>query len=125
MKVKEIMMQNSEFCGLKDNLKKAAEIMKRRNCDLVPVVDDKNAILGAVSSKNICQALADIERKASLIKIADIKFDKAINCFEDEKIERVIKKMRKNLVKRLIVTSQDSQPIGIISVPDILSLSAR
>ena len=125
MKVGEIMRQDIGSCDLKDNLKTAAEIMQQKNCDTVPVVNEENVIVGMVTEQNICQTIVALDKKASLIKIKDVDFDEAVTCSAEEKIEKALKKMAKNRVNRLIVTSQEGVPVGIISLPNLLSLSGK
>lgn len=125
MKVNEIMLQDVESCDSNDNLKKAAEIMQKKICDFIPVVNDENIVIGIVTQENICKTIAAFEQTASAIKIDEIDYEKAVICLDDEKIEKVMKIMSKNLVKRLIITSQDGQPVGIISIELILSLSGK
>lgn len=125
MKVKEIMAHDIPACVLKDNLKKVAEIMQSKNYDLVPVVDEENALRGVVTGMNICRAVTEFEKKVSSIRVGDVTFDRAETCTEDEKIEKALKKMSKKGTDRLIVTSQDNRLVGIISVPIILSLPGK
>lgn len=114
------MTQNVGFCQIKDTLSNAAEIMRQHDCGIVPVVDENEKVVGMITDRDICLAVADADSKISQIKVEKLMTPKIISCSADDKIEDALKKMRKKQIKRLVVTGKDGKLIGILSVTDVL-----
>ena len=120
MKVKKMMTAEAESCRAEESLTKAAEIMKRRDCGVVPIVDDENRVVGMITDRDIAIAVCSLNRKPSQIKIGEIAGGSIITCSTDEETEDALKKMRRKRVKRLPVISQNKEFAGILSITDIL-----
>ena len=109
------------FCFRHDKLSKAVEIMRGFDCGIVPVVSSEMKVVGMVSDRDICLFLAERAAEIGKIEVNDLLKGEVAVCEVGEMIECVLKKMRKNRVKRLPVTSQDGKLTGIISIADILA----
>ena len=120
MKVKEFMTKNVGFCHPENNLMEAAEIMQRRDCGVVPVIDENEKVIGMITDRDICLALANGNAKFSQSKVEKPMTTKIINCSADDKVEDALKIMGKNQLKRLAVISKDDKLVGILSVTDVL-----
>ena len=121
MKVKKLMTEEVEFCHLDDDLAKAVEIIWRRDCGAVPVVDGDMRVIGMITDRDISIAVGSRNLKPSEIKIGEvITNSNPITCSADEDAEDALKKMRRKQVKRLPVVSQNDALIGILSITDIL-----
>jgi CBS domain-containing protein len=121
MKVKKLMKTNVGFCNPQDDLTEAARIMWQKDCGVVPVVDDKKKVLGMITDRDICIAVASREQLASQIKAAElINSKKVISCSPDDKIETALRRMKKNKIKRLPVVEKNGELVGILSITDLL-----
>ena len=121
MKVKKLMTAEVEFCHLEDDLTKAVEIMWRRDCGVVPVIDGEMRVVGMITDRDISIAAGSRNQKASEIKIGEvITNENLIACSADETAEEALRKMRRKQIKRLPVVSQNGALIGILSITDIL-----
>jgi predicted transcriptional regulator len=112
------------FCSTEDSLMKCAEIMLRRDCGVVPVVDEESRVVGMLTDRDLCLSIVARNRKASDVKAKDLIRGEAIVCAADDKIESALKKLRKNQIKRLAVSGTNGELVGIVSVSDVL-LGAR
>lgn len=121
MKVKDVMKTDVGFCSTEDSLMKTAELMRHRDCGVVPVVDEENRVVGMLTDRDLCLAVVARNRKASDVKTKDLIKGEAIVCSPDDKLEDALGKLRKNQIKRLAVIGADGELVGIISVSDILS----
>jgi CBS domain-containing protein len=121
MKVQDVMTKDVIFCAPQDNLADAADLLIQRDCGVLPIVDAAKKVVGIITDRDICIAAASRNMKPSDIKTADFTGKKVFSCQANEKIEDVLKKMKKYQIKRLPVTSQDDALVGIISIADILS----
>lgn len=120
MKVKKLMTADVEFCHLEDDLSKAVEIMWRRDCGAVPVIDPDMQVVGIITDRDISIAAASRNLKPSEIKIGEVSNAEVITCSAEDRAEDALKKMRRNQIKRLPVISQNGALIGILSITDIL-----
>ena len=124
MKVKDVMKTDVGFCSTEDNLKKTAEIMRHRDCGAVPIVDEENRVVGMLTDRDICLAVAARNRKASDVKNKELMSGSVIVCSAEDKIEDALRKMRKHQIKRLAAVGAGGELVGILSVSDVL-LSIR
>jgi CBS domain-containing protein len=120
MKVYEVMTIEVGFCLLEDNLTKAAEIMWEKDCGVVPVVDAENRVVGVITDRDICIAAASRSLKTSEIKTSEMNFRPVIVCVMEDDVKDVLRRMRKYKVKRLCVTNDNKELLGVISLTDIL-----
>ncbi len=124
MKVEKVMTKDIGCCRPEDDLSKAAEIMRQKDCGVIPVIDEENKLDAMITDRDICFAAADKKQKISQIKVGEAAAAKIISCAADDKVEDALKKMRKHQLKRLPVTGKNSEIVGMLSVSDIL-ISAR
>ena len=121
MKVKKLMTAEVEFCHLEDDLAKAVEIMWRRDCGVVPVIDGDMRVVGMITDRDISIAAGSRNQKPSEINIAEVVANgNLVTCSADEAAEDALKKMRRKQIKRIPVVSQNGDLIGILSITDIL-----
>jgi CBS domain-containing protein len=57
MKVKDVMTQEAVCCGPHTNVGSAVELMRLRNCGMLPVVGADNKLIGVVTDRDICIAM--------------------------------------------------------------------
>ncbi len=124
MKVKDVMKTNVSFCSTEDSLMKAAEVMRHRDCGVVPIVDEDKKVVGMLTDRDLCLAVVARNRKASDVKTEELLRGKAIVCSTDDKLEDALRKMRKYQVKRLAAIDASGELVGILSVTDVLQLAA-
>ena len=120
MKVKDVMKTDVGFCSTEDNLMKAAEVMRARDCGIVPIVDENKKVVGMLTDRDLCLVVVARNRKASDVKTGELLDGKIIVCAAEDKLEDVLRKMRKYQIKRLAVAGRDGRLVGILSVNDIL-----
>ncbi len=124
MKVKDVMKTDVGFCSTEDSLMKAAEIMRHRDCGVVPIVDSDRRVVGMLTDRDLCLAVVARNRKASDVKTEELLRGKPVVCAVDDKIEDALRKMRKYQVKRLTAIGAGGELVGVLSVTDVLQLAA-
>jgi CBS domain-containing protein len=121
MKVKKIMTTDVGCCRLEDNLMQVVEMMRQKNCGVVPIVNEENRLAGIVTDRDICLAVGELpNRKISSVKAGEIISGEVVACAPEDKIETALKKMRKHQLKRLPVVDKNGQIAGILSVTDVV-----
>ncbi|MCU1287849.1 MAG: hypothetical protein JWN60_78 [Acidobacteria bacterium] len=124
MKVLDLMTSDIGFISPADDLARAADIMWQKDCGVVPVVDAEMRVVGIITDRDICVAAGSRDCKASEIKAEEFCGEEnVVSCRPGDKIKDALKLMKKNKIKRLPVTSQKGELVGIISVSDILPAS--
>ncbi len=120
MKVKDVMKTDVGACSTEDSIMKTAEIMRLRDCGVVPVIDGEKKVVGILTDRDICLAIASRNRKASDVRAADLLKGNAITCFADDDLESALRKMRKHQIKRLAVVDKSNELAGILTISDVL-----
>ncbi len=125
MKVKKLMKTNVGYCNFADDLTKAAEIMRSKDCGAVPIVDDEKKLVGIITDRDICLAVAEFDKKPSEIKISEVVKGIIFTCSADDDLKTVLKKMKRVKVKRLPVVDKNKKIVGILSITDFLNSSKK
>jgi CBS domain-containing protein len=120
MKVFEVMTIDVGFCHPEDNLTKAAQIMWEKDCGIVPVVTAEKRLVGVITDRDIAIAAATRNRRTSSLKAGEMNFPVLKTCAGEDDVKDALKRMRKYKIRRLCVTNQDKELLGIISLSDIL-----
>ncbi|MEO6588872.1 MAG: CBS domain-containing protein [Pyrinomonadaceae bacterium] len=120
MKVKKIMTADAGFCFAEENLSKAVEIMRQRDCGVVPVTDSEKKILGMITDRDIAAATGSSSKPAAKIKVGEVIGKRVVTCLEKDDAEDVLKKMRRAKVKRLPVVGENGVLVGIVSITDMI-----
>jgi CBS domain-containing protein len=120
MKVKDIMTAVVGYCFPDDTLTKAAGIMWKLDCGIVPVVDAEKKVVGVITDRDICIAAATRDLKPSEVLIKQVITAIPQTCAPDDKVKAALKTMRRARLRRLPVTSQEGALLGIISIADCI-----
>ncbi len=113
------------FCRPDDNLAKAVGIMWEKDCGIVPVIDKKSKVVGTVTDRDVAVSVFLQNKPASEITAGGVISGKVVTCSSSDKIEKVLKLMKKNQIRRLPVTDKNGKLEGIISITDILLASQK
>jgi CBS domain-containing protein len=121
MKVKKLMKTDVGTCNSGDDLTKAVEIMRSKDCGAVPIVDDGKKLVGIITDRDICLAVSEFDKKPSEIKINEIVKKRIFTCSADDELKKALKKMKRIKVKRLPVVDKNREIVGILSITDFLT----
>lgn len=120
MKVREVCSLEVRSCRPDCNLAGAASIMWEQDCGVVPVVNEKNRILGVVTDRDICMAVATRPLLASQITVGQLMTGKPLFCRLDDDIKAAVRTMTTGAVRRLPVLNEAGELAGILSVTDLV-----
>lgn len=120
MKVQDVMTKDVLFCTIRDGLDRAASIMWEKDCGIVPVVDGEKRVVGIITDRDICIAAASRNQPPANIEASELAGRKIVSCAPSDDLKDILKLMKRNKIKRLPVTSQNGELLGIISLTDIL-----
>lgn len=120
MKVQELMTNNVCVCGPETNLAEAAGLMWRYDCGILPVVTDDGKVIGAITDRDICMAVATRNQLASEIKASEVMSGAIHACRAADDVKQALKVMEREQVRRLPIVNDDGKLQGILSIRDIV-----
>ncbi len=121
IRVQDIMTTDVEACNATTDLGAAAMIMWRRDCGFVPVVDTvTKKVVGAITDRDICMAVATQGRRPSEIRVGDVISGSAYTCSSSDPVRKALDLMREKRVRRLPVLDAQGEITGILSLNDVV-----
>lgn len=126
MTVQELMSTNPEACVAEDSGAVAGEIMRRRRCGFVPVVESRagGGVVGVVTDRDLLLCLVGTNQPASALKVAACMTRPAITVAPEAELEEAARLMETAAVHRLPVVSQN-RLVGVLSLKDIALAAQR
>ena len=119
------MTKSVGVCGEDDSLTKAVDVMLQKDCGIVPIVNEKSEVVGTITDRDIAVSVFLQCKTACEIRTGDVFNGKVLTCSSKDKIEKVLKTMKKHQIKRLPVVGKNDKLEGIISITDILLASRK
>jgi len=120
MKVIDVMMGTPYYCSPDANLGVATELMWKGNCGFLPVVGEGEKVLGVVTDRDICVALATRNCLAGELAVAEVMSRSVCSCKPEDDIHMALRTMREGHVRRLPVITKAGALVGVISIDDVL-----
>jgi CBS domain-containing protein len=120
MKVQDSMTTAVRSCRPTATVAEATGIMWEADCGIVPVVNDRNEVLGVVTDRDIAIALGSRGTTAAALRVADVMARDVVTCAPQDSIIDALAVMQKHRVRRLPVVGIGGVLLGILSVNDIV-----
>lgn len=123
MKCKDIMTKHIKSCKTNDNARDAAKLMKELDCGVIPIVNDKEELLGIVTDRDIAIHIVSEGKDANKVKLKECMTTPVITCKSDDNIDDAINTMKNKKIRRIPVVDKNNKLQGIISLGDIAVLA--
>lgn len=120
MKVKGVFNPDVVSCRPGDNLGEAARIMWDYDCGLVPAVDPGNHVVGVITDRDICIALATRNRYAGETRVDEVMHVQPHTITPDDDLETALDVLKTRQLRRLPVVDRGGKLIGILSLSDLI-----
>jgi CBS domain-containing protein len=120
MKVKDVMTREVKTCTPDSNLATVAMIMWENDCGIVPVVHSDGKVIGMITDRDICMAVATKNRTTSDVAVSEVFTGNLYACTPDDDIHDALKIMRTERVRRLPVINAFGMLEGILSLNDLV-----
>lgn len=120
MKVKEIMTGNPSVCDLNESLSQAAKTMWEADCGVLPVLKDGNEIVGLITDRDICMALAMRDCNAATVSAEEVITGEVYSVGPEDEIQKALQVMQEHQVRRLPVVNPEGELEGMLSMNDIV-----
>ena len=123
MKVREVMTADVQACRPETNLAEAVKLMWERDCGVLPIVNSSDQLLGMITDRDICVALATRGETAEHVRVSDVASGKIYTCVTDDDTTTALQTMKTQRVRRLPVLDKSGRLKGILSLTDVVTHS--
>jgi CBS domain-containing protein len=118
MLVKEIMTMGIEMIDSDMSVCEAAKKMRSLGIGSLPV-QQGNQIVGIITKKDIVNRCVAEGCDSLSMEISEIMTKEIATCWEDETIEEAAAILEQNQLHRLLVMSNENEPVGMVSLGDM------
>lgn len=118
MKVSQIMHKNPVCVTIDESLTNIARQMQQGDFGAVIVKSDHKP-LGVITDRDIVVRALAKQGNTGTLKAKDVMTDKIITCNLNDTIETATAKMKKDQIRRILVTDDNNHLVGILSLGDI------
>jgi len=118
MLVKEIMTMGIEMIDSDMSVCEAAKKMRSLGIGSLPV-QQGNQIVGIITKKDIVNRCVAEECDSLSMQVSEIMTKEIATCWEDETIEEAAAILEQNQLHRLLVMSNENEPVGMVSLGDM------
>ncbi|MGH9768471.1 MAG: CBS domain-containing protein [Blastocatellia bacterium] len=102
-----------------DPVERAALMMRNCDCGALPVVNINGRLIGMVTDRDIAMRLVASGANTRRAIVADCMSDKTFFCHVNDRLEDCMKQMSRHQIRRMPITNDDGQIVGIISQGDL------
>lgn len=120
MRVKEAMTPDAKAIWLTQSLADAAGAMWENDCGILPVIKDGRKVVGLITDRDICMAVAMKDRVPSSISVEEVMSRVVYAAEPEEDVEQALQTMREHKIRRLPVLNLQGELEGILSMNDIV-----
>lgn len=122
--LQKIARPNLVTCGPHERLRDVAALLAEERIGALPVVTPQGHLIGIISERDICHALADFAERTANLTVADIMTREVATCEPRDLVQEVISKMSYRGIRHLPVL-EDGRLVGVISMRDVLEATLR
>jgi CBS domain-containing protein len=115
-----VMTTALRTCGPNDTLTVAAQIMWDEDCGCVPVVDTTGLLIAMLTDRDLCMACYIQGKPLSDISVASAMSRVTYSVSQSATLVEVIDLMKAHRVRRVPVTGEAGQLLGLVSMSDLL-----
>ncbi|HUK63071.1 MAG TPA: CBS domain-containing protein [Dongiaceae bacterium] len=120
MRVREIMRSEVEHGTRGMDLASAAMIMWRQDCGIVPILDERERIVGVITDRDICMAVTMGGRPPGAITVDEVMSAAPHTVRPDSDVRSALGVMRDRQIRRLPVTDAEGRLRGMLSLSDVV-----
>ena len=125
MRVQELMSSNVQTCRSYESLNAAAHRMWEADVGALPVLDDKERVVGMLTDRDICMAAYTQGRPLWQIIAAEVMSSSLVTCASSDTVAHAEELMRGHRIRRLPVVDAARHVVGIVSMNDLARAASR
>lgn len=119
------MTPSPTACQPENTAIEAAELMRREDCGLVPVVSENGKLIGVLTDRDIVVKIVAEGRDARSTAVSEVMSTDLVTCLPQETIETVMEQMATRQVRRIPIVERDGSLVGIVAQADIATRIAN
>jgi CBS domain-containing protein len=120
MKVKEVMTPNATAIWLTESLADAAKLMWENDCGALPIIKDGRKVIGMITDRDICMAMAMRDMNPSHISVEDVMTGQVYAVKPEDDVDLALQEMQEHKIRRLPVVNPEGELEGILSMNDVV-----
>jgi CBS-domain-containing membrane protein len=120
MRVKEVMSPKAKAIWLTESLADAAKLMWENDCGVLPVIKDGRKVIGMITDRDICMALAMRDTNPSQVSVEEVMSGQVYSVNSEDEVEQALQTMQEQRIRRLPVLTIEGELEGILSMNDIV-----
>lgn len=124
MRVSELMTTGVRTCRAEDTLNTVARDMWDGDCGCVPVIDAAGRPIAMVTDRDICMAAFLTGQPLHTIPVKSAASQSMYTVAQSDSIEAASALMRDKKIRRLAVTDEGGQLVGVLSAADLVRTAA-
>jgi len=122
MKIEDVMTRNVRTCRPESNLAEVAREMWEADCGVLPVVGTDGRVVGMITDRDICIAVATQGRTADRIAVREVARNPQVStCLSTDVTTTALKTMQQQQLHRLPVVDEEGRLEGIVSLNDLVT----
>ncbi len=125
MKVEECMSRRVIACRPDTDMQEAAHLLWEHDCGCLPVVNDKDEVVGMVTDRDLCMGSYTSGRALHALPVRDSMSKELFTCRPLDTLEQAIQTMSDHQVRRLPVVGERGELVGILSLNDLVRRIVR
>ena len=121
MRCDQLMTREPVCCLPNDNVIKAAQIMKRADIGLIPIIDTEETkmIVGILSDRDMTMNVIAESRDPQTTTVEEVMTRKVVSCQVSDDIQKAMDLMMEYQLRRIPVVDKSNKIVGIISQADV------
>lgn len=123
MRVSEIAVRDVQHVHPEASLAEAGQLMRASDCGALPVVNADLVVVGMLTDRDICLALASEDAPASRLTAGETMTRDLATCGPEDDLHVALDLMARHTVRRLPVCTPEGRLFGILSINDVLLAS--
>jgi len=120
MNVQQCMTKQVYSCRPDTNLSDAARLMWEHDFGVLPVLGAQDRVLGVVTDRDLCMGAYTRGKGLRDLSVNDSMSRKVSACAPSDSLERALRTMADQRVRRLPVVDEQGKLVGILSMNDVV-----
>jgi CBS domain-containing protein len=127
MQIERLMSRNVQYCSPDDTLDRAAQLMWEFDCGSLPVCTTNGAprVVGMITDRDICMSALFEGKPLHDLRVSNAMSRRALSCRPSDQPARVERVMRERQIRRVPVTDESRNLLGIVSLADLARAAQR
>lgn len=125
LRIAALMTSRPRCASVDASLAEVAGIMKAADCGIVPIVDERERLIGVVTDRDIVVRACAAGKSPKETRVVDVMSREVATALPDEDVRAVIARMAQRQVRRIPVVDGEGRVVGLVALADIANRARR